>query len=120
MGHSTQSPVPTNPQAYDNPYCAQCCQAVEFLFDQGGGGSDTLSLKMIMSGKTLYYKNRLSLQIRKYCQLYEEYNPRNSQIAHTKGAISLVPIRNLQGGFNFMALNTQKRLFTAVGIYSYA
>jgi hypothetical protein len=40
----------------------------------------------------------------------EEDNPRNSQIARTKGAMSLGPSGNLQGGFNFMALNTGKKI----------
>jgi hypothetical protein len=37
--------------------------------------------------------------------VHEEDNPRNSQTARTKGAISLGPRGNLQGGFKFMALN---------------
>jgi hypothetical protein len=63
-----------------------------------------------MSGDTLDYKKHLSLLIGQYCQVYEEYHPRNSQLARTKGAISLGPSGNLQGGFNFMALNTRKKI----------
>ena len=63
-----------------------------------------------MSGETLDYKKHLSLQIGQYCQVHEEDNPRNSQIARTKGAISLGPSGNLQGGFKFMALNTGKKI----------
>jgi hypothetical protein len=48
----------------------------------------------------------LSLQIGQYCQVCEEDNPRNSQLALTKGSISLGPSGNLQGGFKFIALNT--------------
>jgi hypothetical protein len=48
----------------------------------------------------------LSLQIGQYCQVHEEDNHRNIQLAHTKGAISLGPSANMQGGFNCMALNT--------------
>jgi hypothetical protein len=62
-----------------------------------------------MSGETLDYKNHLSLQIGQYCQVHEEDHPRNSQLARTKGAISLRPSGNLQGGFKFMALNTGKK-----------
>jgi hypothetical protein len=42
--------------------------------------------------------------------VHEEDNPRNSQIARTKGAISLGPIGNLQGGFKFMALKSGKKI----------
>jgi hypothetical protein len=75
-----------------------------------GGVADTLSPKTILSGENLYYKNHLSLQLGQYCQVHEEDNPRNSQIARTKGAISLGPSGNLQGGFKFMALNTSKKI----------
>jgi hypothetical protein len=34
--NSTRPPVSHNPQAHDNPYCTQCCQAVEIFFNQGG------------------------------------------------------------------------------------
>jgi hypothetical protein len=42
--------------------------------------------------------------------VHEEDNPRNSQIARTKGAISLGPSGNLQGGFKFMDLNSGKKI----------
>jgi hypothetical protein len=63
-----------------------------------------------MSGKTLDYKKHLSRQVGKYCQVHEEYNPHNSQIARTKGAVSLGPSGNLKGGFKFTALNTGKKI----------
>jgi hypothetical protein len=63
-----------------------------------------------MSGETLDYKKHLSLQLGQYCQVHEEDNPRKSQIARTKGAISLGPSGNLQGGFKFMALNSGKKI----------
>ena len=75
-----------------------------------GGVSDTLSPKTIMSGETLDYKKHLSLQIGQYCQVHEEDTPRNSQNPRTKGAISLGPSGNLQGGFKFMALNTGQKI----------
>jgi hypothetical protein len=58
----------------------------------------------------LDYKKHLSLQLGQYCQVHEEDNPRNSQIARTKGAISLGTSGNLQGGFKFMALNSGKKI----------
>jgi hypothetical protein len=63
-----------------------------------------------MSGETLYFKKHLSLQIGQYCQVHEEDTPRNSQVARTKGAISLGPSGNLQGGFKSMALNSGKKI----------
>jgi hypothetical protein len=80
------------------------------FFPTKGGVSDTLSPKTIMSGETLDFKKRLSLQIGQYCQVHEEDTPRNSQVARTKGAISLGPSGNLQGGFKFMALNSGKKI----------
>jgi hypothetical protein len=44
------------------------------------------------------YKKHLSLQVGQYCQVHEEDTPRNSQSPRTKGAISLGPSGNLQGG----------------------
>jgi hypothetical protein len=52
---------------------------------------DTLSPKTIMSGETLDFKKHLILQIGQYCQVHEEDTPRNSQVARTKGVISLGP-----------------------------
>ena len=80
------------------------------FFPTKGGISDTLSPKTIMSGETLDFKKHLSLQVGQYCQVHEEENPRNSQLARTKGAISLGPSGNLQGGFRFMALDTGKKI----------
>jgi hypothetical protein len=63
-----------------------------------------------MSGETLYFKKHLSLQIGHYCQVHKEDTPRSSQVASTKGEISLGPSGNLQGGFKFMALNSGKKI----------
>jgi hypothetical protein len=80
------------------------------FFPNKGGVSDTLSPNTIMSGETLDFKKHLSLQIGKYCQVHEEDTPQNSQVDRTKGAISLDPSGNLQGGFKFMALNSGKKI----------
>jgi hypothetical protein len=66
------------------------------FFPTKGGVSDTISPKTIMSGETLDFKKHLSLQIGQYCQVHEEDTPQNSQVARTKGAISLGPSGNLQ------------------------
>jgi hypothetical protein len=107
--NSTQPPVSHNTQAHDDPHCTKCRQSVEF-FPNERGVSYTLSPKTIMSGETLDYKKHLSLQLGQYCQVHEEDNPRNSQIARTKGVISLGPSGNIQGGFKFMALNSGKKI----------
>jgi hypothetical protein len=85
------------------------------FFSTKGSVSDTLSPKTIMSGETLDFKKHLSLQIGQYCQVHEEDTPRNSQVARTKGAISLGPSGNLQGAFKFMALNSGKKVYDTVG-----
>jgi hypothetical protein len=86
--------------------------AVKMLnfFPTKRGISDTLSPKTIMSGETLNYKKHLSLQVGQYCQVHEEDTPHNSQSPRTKGAISLGPSGNLQGGYKFMALNTGTKI----------
>jgi hypothetical protein len=89
-GHSALSPVSHNPQDHDDPYFTQCHQAFE-NFSTKGGVSDTLIPKTIMSGETLDYKKHLSLQLGQYCQVHEEDNTRNRQIARTKGEMSLGP-----------------------------
>lgn len=63
-----------------------------------------------MLGENLDFKKHLSLPFGQYCQVHEEDNPRNSQIARTKGAISMGPSGNLQGGFKFMTLNSGKKI----------
>jgi hypothetical protein len=80
------------------------------FFSTKSGVSENLSLKTNMAGETLDFKNHLSLQIGQYCQVHEEETPRNSQIARTKGSISLGPSGNIQGGFKFMALNSGKKI----------
>jgi hypothetical protein len=45
------------------------------LFLTKGGVSEIISPKTIISGKTLDYKNHLSLQVGQYCQVHEEDNP---------------------------------------------
>jgi hypothetical protein len=56
------------------------------FFSTKGGVSETLIPKTIMSGETLDYKKHLSMRIGQYYQVHEEDNPRNNQLAHTKGS----------------------------------
>jgi hypothetical protein len=69
-----------------------------------------MSPKTIMSGEVIDYKKHLCLPIGQYCQVHEEETPRNGQAARTRGAISLGPSGNLQGGHKFMDLNTGKKI----------
>ena len=63
-----------------------------------------------MSGEVLDYKKHLRLPFGQCCQVHEEETPRNSMKARTKGAISLGPSGNLQGGYRSMALDTGKKI----------
>ena len=80
------------------------------FFPPRGGISESLRPKTIMSGETLDYKKHLCLQFGQYCQVHEEQEPRNGQIARTKGALSLGPSGNLQGGYKFMKLDTARKI----------
>jgi hypothetical protein len=93
--------------------------AVKMLnfFPTKGGISETLSPKTIMSGETLDYKKHLSLQVGQYCQVHEEDTPRNSQSPRTKGAISLGPSQNLQGGYKFMLWIPERKLLVEAGMW---
>jgi hypothetical protein len=80
------------------------------FFPARGGILDNLSPKTIVSGEVLDYKKHLCLQIGQCCQVHEEETPRNGQITRTKGAISLGPSGNLQGGCKFVALDAGKKI----------
>jgi hypothetical protein len=97
-------------KALDDTHCAQCHQNAQFLPNKKGGLPDTLSPKTIVSGETLDYKKHFSLQVGQYCQLHKEDTLCNSQSPRTKGAISLGPSGNLQGGYKFMTLTTGKKI----------
>jgi hypothetical protein len=74
---------------------------------RNGGCVSGISLT---SEETLDFKKHLSLEIGQYLQVHEEDAPQNSQFARTKGAISLGPNGNIQGGFKLMALNAGKKI----------
>jgi hypothetical protein len=63
-----------------------------------------------MLGEVLDYKKHLRLPFGQHRQVHEEETPRNSMKARTKGAISLGPSGDLQGGYRFMALDTGKKI----------
>ena len=109
LSSSTWPSISANSQAIDYTHCVPDIKVLNF-FPTKGGISDTLIPKTIMSGEILDYKKHLSLQIGQYCQVHEEDAPRKSQNTRTKGAISLGPSGNLQGGFKFMALNKGKKI----------
>ena len=80
------------------------------FFPKKRGNSDNLSLKTIMSGKHLNYKNHPPIKLGHYGQVNEEENTRTSQVTRTKGSIFLGPIGNLQGRYKFMALKTANKI----------
>ncbi len=59
------------------------------LFPVKGGVSTQYSPKTIMSGQVITYKQYL-LPFGTYCQVHEEDGQRNSLVARTQGAISVV------------------------------
>ena len=67
--------------------------------------SDQYGPKAILAGEVIQYKY-YSIPFGTYCQIHEEDAPRNSMAARTRGAKSLGPSGNLQGGQNFYTLNT--------------
>ena len=69
-----------------------------------------MSLRTVMSGKTLDCKKHLALRIGQCCQAHQEDTPRNSQLPRTKGAMALRPGGNLQGSFKFVALDSGKKI----------
>ena len=62
----------------------------------------------IMTGDSIHYKKHLGIHIVQYCQVNEEDTPCNRNKPHTKGAIFMVPRRNIQG-FNVMSLRSMKK-----------
>ena len=72
------------------------------------GFSSELSPRSILTGELLYYKKHLTLQPGKYYQVHE--GPRNSDKSRTQGDICLGPYGNLQGGFQFMSLQTGQNI----------
>jgi hypothetical protein len=84
------------------------------FFPTRGGTSDNLSPKTIMSGEVLDYKKHLCLQIGQCCQVHEEETPRNSQIARTKGAISLGPSGKVDT--SLLLSTPERKLPDAIGL----
>ena len=59
-----------------------------------GGISKTMSPRAIICGESLDQEKHLCLQFGEYCQVYEEYLPRNSNTPRTLGAVCLGPTHN--------------------------
>ena len=74
------------------------------LFPVKGGVSAHLSPKQIMSGEVADFKY-CNMGFGRYCQIHEDDHPRNSLKARTRGAISLGPSGNAQGGHKFYTLD---------------
>ena len=69
-----------------------------------------LSPRYILTGESLDYKKKLTLQPVQYCQVHENKGPSNSDKSKTQGDICLGRYGNLQGGFKFMRLQTGKKI----------
>ena len=76
------------------------------FFPTKAGVSTTMSPRAIMTGEKLHFKKHLTLHFGSYCQVHEEENPTNSDKPRTRGAISMGPSGNKQGGYRSMALNS--------------
>ena len=63
-----------------------------------------------MSRKILDYKKYLKLRFGQYCQVYKKNISRNSQTARTRNTISLGPSENIQKNYQFITLNTDKKI----------
>jgi hypothetical protein len=83
----------------------QCTRLLNY-FPTKGGISDTISPRTLLLSEILDYKKQFRLSIGDYCQVHENYTPRNSQLPRTQGAICLGPSGNIQGGYYFMSLRS--------------
>ena len=63
-----------------------------------------------MKGESLHYKKHIVSQTGQYFQVNEGENHCNRNRPHTKGAIFMGPIGNMQGGFNFMILRPMEKI----------
>ena len=63
----------------------------------GMGISSEISPHSILTGESLDYKKKLTLQPVQYCQVHENKGPSNSDKNRTQGFICLGPCGNLQG-----------------------
>ena len=77
------------------------------FFPVKGGISDQYSLKAIMSGEVINYR-QYCLPFGSYCQVHKEDLPCNSMEVRTQGAISLGPSSNRQGAQKIYTLTTGK------------
>ena len=89
-----------------NYFIAYCLNA----FPPKGGVSVNLSPSAIVTGHTMDYVKHCKLEFGEYVQTHEENTPRNSMKARTIGAIALGPDNSKSGGYNFMNLNTGKKI----------
>ncbi len=71
------------------------------------GGLKHYPPSAVMTGAQLHM-SQLQLKFGSYCQDAEDVTPHNILAAHTRGAISTGPSRNLSGGQHSLALDTGK------------
>jgi len=76
------------------------------LFPAKGGVSPYLSPHVILGGFNLDYNKHCQIPFGTYVQVNQENNPKNTLAPRTIDAIYLRPMQNVQGGHEFMDLNT--------------
>jgi hypothetical protein len=81
------------------------CRMLNF-FPTSVGFGHGYTPQALLTGRALNYATDLRLAFGQYCQVHENSEPRNSQVARTQGAICLGPSGNSHGGYLFMNLAT--------------
>ena len=72
------------------------------------GGVSTISPRSLITGIKFDYAKHCQLSFRSYAQFYKDNQPTNTQQPRTIGTICLGPTGDLQGGYKFFNLTTEK------------
>ena len=80
------------------------------MFPRRGGISDTLSPRAIIHGTTANFDTMCRVPFGAYCEVHDEPSPSNTLTPRTTPALALNAQGNLQGGYNFVSLETWKLL----------
>jgi hypothetical protein len=80
------------------------------MFPRRGGISDTLSPRAIIHGTNPNYDTMCRVPFGAYCQVHDEPSPSNTTTPRTTPALALNARGNLQGGYNFISLETWQLL----------
>ena len=97
---------------------ALIANAVTWLnsFPHGGGVSNVMSPRTLVSGDTIDFATHCRVPIGAYCEVHDEQKITNTELPRTHYAITLNPTGNFQGSYHFMSLTTgaqiSRRRFT--------